>query len=1506
MENSDFLKEIAEQVKLGYGFVPFIGAGLSQASGIITAQRFDALLAHTLRLCCDQNHDLSRLGWPDQPSPQEVKLAHSWVEDQFKALHHVFVAERDRREKFGGAPKLPYLQDKTEGWLRENTAIIQSLKAEFRGIDWSLKEKLSVLATAMNWKELVHKATWSTTLERDFMGVISLHDWRATLTFLASLHYQDEVERNLLTCQLKPFIIDRFNTHITRGRRRNLAHSMLCHLAGRMRIRIILTTNFDTLIEDAFVESGEPIRTLRVSTQGTLPDASTVHGLNCCIKLHGELHETRADYSLDEYPPPEDLDTFYQYLVGGPRGADGASFVPSHVIVCGYSGSDHRCVRMIEYALSKDKNIRVFWIFHTRSSMAAFLKNSRLASPEFSNRVHVTWTDRTDLLLYELYQRITLSLPRGGFNYQLNHNYPPEPVVGTTSNGTSRDADPSSHMLPLPAAASIRVVGAYGALERMKALFNSAIEKKKECIWLELEDYADVYGLAHELFQIVSLRSGNYEIERTTFIPSQSRDGVSPQPKDWNIRISRVMQAWQLNSADHIIFLYGRNGPGGCKGWEDDWDTQAHYWTATEYDGLVSFMDGLVECGFQVIYAPYDKDRAQGGKEMFGKLTDIESSRDRVRPLPLFTPEDEPWVFPTTTTHDCDPKNAKIEWVCDKVTEWPEKIMDLCLHLRGLHVSCQNDDASPKNSVATRAEIQLNWLKGFLFKASLIRQSRHPASLISEAVIPCPFRYNAQFIDNDVFRDELASTWLGSRWLRPLLREKRGGYIWVYRDTRLALRLLALGRFEASVTTKAALKSYQEKVSRAHFGIAGWYHAAFCSTGHAEPLVEALYHYWQTALHAFQLDTSVENTFPTSQQIDAEKEVKPVAARTNWNDRRGWRLFRTSLSCLIKALRLGRSVLAFWSDEREAAASFDFTRGRAQESLKQLVDTLQKVAGNEPTRLEEGMSLIQMLQAECRRHIRPFSTLSDDSTNATEWIYTTECAILPGASSAEPPSDNPSTSKTDVAPTNAIDLAKLFKSWKEDVKAWETYMKAWSLENDDEWLKTWLSCGILNDNIVSAALTIFFEVKSSGDTETAEKLNQHQRDLVHTLQTTLENRCDPFSAPQLIELIFEMTYSLVRRAKLLERISINSEFEIDASPHAPADIENCELRTRVDVNRLSPVWQNDAQGFKNAWLKVCALCRTLLDLCQAVHPNLWEHDFLMRIKVLRTYGLALGRLGRFHEARRRLNEAHAICTRLAPKEASRDFGILSLRCAEVDLLEARFISDLNKLHHTRQREAEKKNKKVSLTPPAAKVESTTIPNNDAEIQTLVVRYGLHSATPADVQRLCTAKVDDAWLHLEHADQKLRGHSQSPHWWGRLAALQFRAYIEAFAFAALPLEIAGRSSGDWRGQSNYHYRSLAFRHPRDPRALLESHFRRSENCLSDRTYSMLRSIHFLKVACYYAFTIRGRKPEFSDSFKELYGSVVKDLQKAYEPTPTHSTTHSHTYYQHLKKAEFFKL
>ena len=90
---------------------------------------------------------------------------------------------------------------------------------------------------------------------------------------------------------------------------------MLATLATLLRLDVILTTNFDDLLEKAFADARNPLSVFEVHMASTLPPWSAFSERRSLVKLHGNLYSLRVDYTLDALPVEADRWRFLEYLL---------------------------------------------------------------------------------------------------------------------------------------------------------------------------------------------------------------------------------------------------------------------------------------------------------------------------------------------------------------------------------------------------------------------------------------------------------------------------------------------------------------------------------------------------------------------------------------------------------------------------------------------------------------------------------------------------------------------------------------------------------------------------------------------------------------------------------------------------------------------------------------------------------------------------------------------------------------------------------------------------------------------------------------------------------------------------------------------------------------------------------------------------------------------------------------------------------------------------------------
>lgn len=1195
----------------------------------------------------------------------------------------------------------------------------------------------------------------------------SLHDWRATLYFLARLRLvHSPTEYLTLDDEVDQSIIDKFNLHITSGRRPNLSHNMLCHLAGPARIRTVLTTNFDTLIEDALDSFRMRYEVIPVSIKGELPHPDTVHSLNCVVKMHGALAETRADYSLDDPPAAEDKNRFYHFVCGhhpDEVSRPGTDFIPSHLVVVGYSGADTRCVQMIKYVLDLNPQTKVFWVCYCQSDFdrlkrifkeadycQAVMQGAEAAPVE---RIVPVITNRPDLLFYQLYQRLRLSLPGGGFSYQYAPNVPPgsdtlsepdapAPQPGLTSAGQeiARRFDERRTQNAFTGGGAFLVVDSEsGVCEPLGHAYDLLLAGQGEIpgerpkigsvrhgIWLELEDYLNLPHLAHELMQIMALRLGHFQLDHGSLMPLRylSRQEEiwkkaqvdSPGAarcnwlKRWGEQVELLRSTWRVSFSDWLVVLYARNGLGGCAGWFQN------YWGEPELGepSVEDFARKLSGLGFHVIYAPYSKRRFKRDQDREAKLEKIidefglkgkgpnQRRCEEEVPLPGDEQHEHHFSGIAEKSHPADDERVVLSPTQPRFGDIME---DLVKNWFGS--SPFKDEFHGPRKVA---EAKFHALR-FLYGATLFRQSRHFAAFFTEAVFPCPERFNLAGLDNDWIRDKRLGMALRKLNGKGVFHLKSGSFLWMHRDIRLGIRFLLEevnsadlivpakgGREDSPLQAEAGeqkahppapkgfLRLRQTRGSD-HYFIADFFSKAYHATGHAMPLLEALHHFANAARYAPEA---------CRMALAWQTEGKFAARRVQY--RHG--LWKISLFRLIKNLRFGRRGLRFWLEESAARSWFDLddsSQPAIYPEVKPGANELLKVLEAAAKAIDEQTKIaLASLKDYRKEHPEEAPELADDVTwcsrqpgeeaGKTQALWERYkgqlehellACIHSGVGQASyspplpPPAEHPRSPPSSLAPL-ANRLAAIGRKWYGEVDhdAWvERVLKDATALNESEGAVPFGLAPEVIESLCDLIQSSFRRVRdhagSPAAIQASSPISKSDGEVLHNhfrnwqFSKSLHSR---FVTLHVQELICNLVYVWVRRGRFLEQPLFD---------HCAAGFD-----ARDDAGRWRSLQGEDTNHRLHVWQQACILARLGTDFAAHLPPDDLPQEARLRVMGTTLYGLAMGHLHRFYEAHRRFNEAKALLTKGDHANDPLEFSIVDLRRGEVLLIEAKLLGEI--------------------------------------------------------------------------------------------------------------------------------------------------------------------------------------------------------------------------------------
>jgi hypothetical protein len=280
-------------------------------------------------------------------------------------------------------------------------------------------------------------------------------------------------------CDGKQDLKDLFFARLEQGRRPATSHQLAAFLAGLMGWQLVLTTNFDTLLEQALRSQSLDPAIYELPEQGQAPDPQLVRSHFSIVKLHGGAFGRLMSETLNYSLPTEDRNRLLGYFPKNPL-----------VVVLGYGGGDQRVMSLIKDLVHTDGEPytghgctapRVLWVH-------------RCDRPRVVERIQDGLHERAGLLvtyqyrnggrfLQELYCRLASSHPVSSAYYRAF------PHMGPSTANALSSADP-------PPDAPVVVFHCARAGSGTSTALARAVENlSHEVIWCDLEAIATVDGL---------------------------------------------------------------------------------------------------------------------------------------------------------------------------------------------------------------------------------------------------------------------------------------------------------------------------------------------------------------------------------------------------------------------------------------------------------------------------------------------------------------------------------------------------------------------------------------------------------------------------------------------------------------------------------------------------------------------------------------------------------------------------------------------------------------------------------------------------------------------------------------------------------------------------------------------------------------------------------------------------------------------------------------------------
>ncbi len=202
--------------------------------------------------------------------------------------------------------------------------------------------------------------------------------------------------------------VDSLFQSFNRGRQPGTSHRFIAFLTRLLRCNLVLSINFDDLIELAFQSEKLRHRVFDIWQGAALPDASLLRERLSLVKLHGGAYGLRVGESLDDPLGEVEKAHLIRYLPPEPM-----------LLVLGYAGADRRIMDFVRAFLDDRSKRRgdaaasladVAWIhFEPKEALRKSVKN---LEAEFGDKAFRTWrTHDVGGFLAGLYARLTAVHP---------------------------------------------------------------------------------------------------------------------------------------------------------------------------------------------------------------------------------------------------------------------------------------------------------------------------------------------------------------------------------------------------------------------------------------------------------------------------------------------------------------------------------------------------------------------------------------------------------------------------------------------------------------------------------------------------------------------------------------------------------------------------------------------------------------------------------------------------------------------------------------------------------------------------------------------------------------------------------------------------------------------------------------------------------------------------------------------------------------------------------------
>jgi len=414
----------------GRSIVPLLGAGISIEAGIPSLEALTRYLAKV------QLYIRKRLYRPaeeldgstnEEREPSEYIRDFGWPDrNQLEADLWMWLAN-------GGAER-NHFGDRRQRWM--DRLVQGEVLEHFKRLDQGLAGKLQELQKCASrveaaiaeldevgsrpgsvpeaWLQVYeHSCIQLPSLLRDSSWNLRGNYWKGLLSHLT---------------RANPDYVDTLFQQLIQGRQPATSHRYLAFLTGVFRLRVFLTTNFDSLLEDALRMEGFQPSVYEALEGYPLPHPSLVHKGLSVIKLHGGAFGLLVGDQLDRPLDEESKARLHAYLPNKPV-----------LLVLGMGGWDLRVLDLMELVI--DNGGDLFWLHFEKELQGHIKRRFHVDDEDPSNsnpRFHHCRVRDPGAFLKELFSRRTEAHPASRYYYRA-YDQRPIPEDPATTGGAAPD-----------------------------------------------------------------------------------------------------------------------------------------------------------------------------------------------------------------------------------------------------------------------------------------------------------------------------------------------------------------------------------------------------------------------------------------------------------------------------------------------------------------------------------------------------------------------------------------------------------------------------------------------------------------------------------------------------------------------------------------------------------------------------------------------------------------------------------------------------------------------------------------------------------------------------------------------------------------------------------------------------------------------------------------------------------------------------------------------------------